>query len=219
MGDVPGFVYPNDSTNYLPSDKGKVTTLTVSISNEQYAELYDFGSYPTEHDFVLLYNGLTNSCVDFTWTALSKIGVTPYTSHQGKLLPVSNVQDLATALHDRFGDVQMEVRGQDITDYAWDRLAATAPAGWLLENASSIYQWERHLSDAFAESVAKLDMTGDNYRKYLAAKQQSASQASPIVLDLGQNGVETTALASSSVHDKRNKATLRRQARQMRGVQ
>lgn len=53
---------------------------TIEITKQQYDKIYEFGDLAMRKNqtyFNLYYNGVTNSCIDFTWKALRHAGITP----------------------------------------------------------------------------------------------------------------------------------------------
>ena len=60
----------NDTNEYLEKD-----SRTIEISDEQYDAMKNFGGNPEAHGFDMRYDKLTNSCVDYTWKALEKAGL------------------------------------------------------------------------------------------------------------------------------------------------
>ncbi|NOT16019.1 MAG: hypothetical protein HOP21_10725 [Methylotenera sp.] len=92
---APGQIYHDDDSNYLNNDY----STTFEITQEQYDKLKDFGKNPTDYGFDTYYNGLKNSCIDFTWQALKEAGLNP-TNTEGDLLPPWNSDEL----HDLFKD-------------------------------------------------------------------------------------------------------------------
>lgn len=58
-----------DSTEYLQT----VYKARLFISDAQYEKLVAFGQNPSAQGFSLVYNGISNSCIDFTYKALSLI--------------------------------------------------------------------------------------------------------------------------------------------------
>src|SRR5689334_14104819 len=58
----PGEVYFNDSENYQSTE----ISLTVNISQAQYDAMKAYGENPSAYGFNMEYNGLSNSCIDFT---------------------------------------------------------------------------------------------------------------------------------------------------------
>jgi hypothetical protein len=97
---APGQVYTNDTSNYSPNPSagGAVTSYTVNISVTQYNTLLAFGQAGTAANgtettfsgggasFNNKYNGLANSCVDYTWTALSTVGISMPSHVPGTML-------------------------------------------------------------------------------------------------------------------------------------
>ncbi|MFO1390582.1 hypothetical protein, partial [Cellvibrio sp.] len=81
----PGQVYSNDSSNYQSTD----LSLTVEITQAQYDAMKSYGENPAAYGFSMEYNGLSNSCIDFTWKALEVGGLNP-NGFQGFLWPVNN---------------------------------------------------------------------------------------------------------------------------------
>jgi hypothetical protein len=72
---------------------------TLEITQEQYEKLKDFGERPKENGFDTMYNGATNSCIDFTWGALNHAGLHRSNlffqqdkQFEGALKPLSNVE-------------------------------------------------------------------------------------------------------------------------------
>ena len=75
---------------------------TIEITKEQYEKLKDFGPDPQKFGFNLFYKGMSNSCIDFTWAALSHAGIykTDYAgragrtadkNYEGSLKPLDNI--------------------------------------------------------------------------------------------------------------------------------
>ena len=70
----PGKGYPTDTASY----QSPRYTRTLEITAEQYAKLKQFGEAAIDENWRYFkgdYNGLTNSCVDFTWGALKHAGL------------------------------------------------------------------------------------------------------------------------------------------------
>lgn len=86
----PGKTNNEDSQHYLDRDY----TRTIEITKEQYDKLNDFGSKPQNYGFDLGYDGLKNSCIDFTWKALN-IGGLNLSDFEGDTLPIWNIDDVA----------------------------------------------------------------------------------------------------------------------------
>jgi hypothetical protein len=49
----------------------------MEVTKEQYDKLNAFGLDPAKHGFSMLYSGVGNSCVDFTYKALEHAGIEP----------------------------------------------------------------------------------------------------------------------------------------------
>lgn len=62
-----GKVYKSDDKVYANTAYSK----TIPITPEQYEKMKDFGNNPTKYGFNAdKYNGLNNSCIDYTWKGL-----------------------------------------------------------------------------------------------------------------------------------------------------
>lgn len=81
-----GKVYYDDIDNYQSTSYSK----TIEITKDQYDKLIDFGNYPQKYGFDKDYNGLTNSCIDFTWKALSEVGLNKDADFDGNIWPTWN---------------------------------------------------------------------------------------------------------------------------------
>ncbi|MBW7564909.1 hypothetical protein KIF53_02820 [Chromobacterium subtsugae] len=79
---------------------------TIEITKEQYEKLKEYGEAAKNHSnkyFDLNYNGLTNSCIDFTWKGLNHAGLNMQAyglagqqalpKYEGSLKPVNNAND------------------------------------------------------------------------------------------------------------------------------
>ncbi|WP_190287700.1 calcium-binding protein [Massilia sp. NR 4-1] len=86
---APGQVYRDDSKNY----KGRDYFRTIDITEAQYNEIKKFAENPETAGFTRYYNGLNNSCIDFTWKALQKGGLNPI-GYEGDLWPTHNIDDI-----------------------------------------------------------------------------------------------------------------------------
>ena len=116
----PGDRHTNDNTQYLNTDPTKpIITKTITITDAQYTALKNFGENPAANGFSTFYNGLTNSCIDFTWKAMQAAGLST-TQYQGAMLPSWNaayVQDVwdelqRTRLPDWVADISVDFMGQ-----------------------------------------------------------------------------------------------------------
>ena len=68
---APGDVHRDDDTNYKTRD----FTKTIEITKAQYEAMKSFGENPAAYGFSTFYNGLSNSCIDFTWKAMQLGGL------------------------------------------------------------------------------------------------------------------------------------------------
>jgi Ca2+-binding RTX toxin-like protein len=64
-----GVVKNNDSTTYGSTSYSE----TITISDSQFLTLQNFGQHPLDYGFSPIYNGATNSCVDFVFDALRQV--------------------------------------------------------------------------------------------------------------------------------------------------
>jgi hypothetical protein len=79
-------VHGSDNDYY----QGDRYSKTIEITQSQYDEMKRFGDDPAAGGFRLNYNALTNSCVDFVWKGLEKIGLNP-TGFEGYVIPTDNI--------------------------------------------------------------------------------------------------------------------------------
>jgi hypothetical protein len=89
----PGEYKPDDTTAY----QSTAFKQTIYVSEAQYQRLQTFGSNPASEGFSQYYNGANNSCIDYTWKALSLIGVNP-TEFNGNVLPIDNISAMQSSL-------------------------------------------------------------------------------------------------------------------------
>jgi hypothetical protein len=75
----------------------QVYSRTIEITQEQYDILKNFGNKPSAYGFDMYYNALSNSCIDFVWSALQEAGLKPASGHDGwdgSLLPIDNMDNV-----------------------------------------------------------------------------------------------------------------------------
>ena len=71
-GDGDSFVSSDDVNTY----QNPMYARTIEISKEQFDTLHDFGKHSEKYGFdVAHYGKFTNSCIDFTWSALNAAGL------------------------------------------------------------------------------------------------------------------------------------------------
>lgn len=93
----PGHVTYGDVDHY----QSPYYARTIEISKEQYEKLNSYGNAPAEHKFDMHYNGASNSCIDFTWSALNHAGLHRRNvfghesrEYEGSLKPLDNKRDI-----------------------------------------------------------------------------------------------------------------------------
>lgn len=85
-----GMVVRDDSFNYYGP---KVHRIDIEVTDAQRAAILKFAENPKAHGFDMQYQGITNSCVDFSWKALDAAGLNP-THTEGQVLPTDNLPQL-----------------------------------------------------------------------------------------------------------------------------
>ena len=84
----------NERYAFDSSENGGDYSRSITISQEQYDLLKDFGLRPQNYGFDKdHYNALTNSCIDFTWKALELSGLNP-NGFQGDSWPTNNIDNI-----------------------------------------------------------------------------------------------------------------------------
>jgi hypothetical protein len=64
-------------------------TKTIELTQAQYDAMKLFGENPSAYGFDTFYNGLNNSCIDFTWKAMERGGLN-IVNFQGEVWPTMN---------------------------------------------------------------------------------------------------------------------------------
>jgi hypothetical protein len=62
-----------DDEHYLSTDYEK----TIELTKEQYETMMDYGQNPEKYGFSTWYDGIDNSCIDFTYKGLESAGLNP----------------------------------------------------------------------------------------------------------------------------------------------
>ncbi|XWU45337.1 MAG: hypothetical protein HEQ09_09280 [Dolichospermum sp. UKL202] len=104
---APGAVnaHGQDDSYYMSREYSK----TINITQAQYDAMKNFGDKPQDSGFSTYYNGLSNSCIDFTWKALEKAGLNP-SGFQGDIWPTHNIDDVKNIVNKSFGvDPQLAI--------------------------------------------------------------------------------------------------------------
>lgn len=146
-----GKVYDSDVREY----KEPYYSRTMEISKEQYEKLKDFGNRPQAHGFSTDYDGLRNSCIDFTWGALNHAGLhrtntrsVQEKNFEGGIKPLTNVEYIRS-IPDPFP-------GSELNDQHTNEM----PARTLLQRIISDEQLQgedRLMLDAIRKGVAGID--------------------------------------------------------------
>ena len=90
---APGFKYDNDNISYNFDENNGDYQRSFEINNDQFKILKDFGAKPSKFGFDMDYNGLKNSCIDFTYKALDIIDFVP-DGYDGDLWPTWNIDNV-----------------------------------------------------------------------------------------------------------------------------
>jgi hypothetical protein len=92
----PGAVTGRDVDDYVKPFYAR----TMEISKDQYERLMAYGAESKKHGFDMDYNGLSNSCIDFTWSALNHAGLHRQSKsgqdkdYEGAVRPLENKQEI-----------------------------------------------------------------------------------------------------------------------------
>jgi len=93
----PGKRFPDDNKDY----QNPLYARTMEISADQYNKLNRFGEKPDKFGFDMKYDGVNNSCIDYTWAALNQAGIhssnakgKENVTFEGAIKPASNVSDI-----------------------------------------------------------------------------------------------------------------------------
>ena len=83
----------------------------ISITKAQYEAMRKFGENPAAGGFDMYYDVLRNSCIDFTWKALEKVGLNPR-EYQGDLWPSLNKDEV-----ERIGKTGLAAPADNFLDF------------------------------------------------------------------------------------------------------
>lgn len=92
----PGAVTNEDVKDYVKPYYSR----TMEISKAQFDKIVEYGSKAAKHGFNMEYNGLSNSCIDFTWGALNHAGLHRQSKSgqdkefEGAVRPLENKQEI-----------------------------------------------------------------------------------------------------------------------------
>ena len=108
-----GRVYVDDDANY----SAVYYSGTIEITDAQYTQILNFCNNPESYGFsslfiTSLYNGLTNSCIDYVWRALEIAGINTGGTFHGEVWPTWNADNADKLL---FSNLFHELTGWDST--------------------------------------------------------------------------------------------------------
>ncbi|WP_313347930.1 XVIPCD domain-containing protein [Stenotrophomonas sp.] len=92
----PGAVTNDDVSDYVKPYYAR----TMEITKDQYEKILAYGGDAAKHGFDMEYNGLSNSCIDFTWSALNYAGLHRQSKsgqdkdYEGAVRPLENKQEI-----------------------------------------------------------------------------------------------------------------------------
>jgi len=91
----PGGVNPHgpDDKKYEIDTNDGDRRIVIQLTQDQFNKMKDFGDHPEKYGFDMNYNGVLNSCIDFTWKALEVVGLNP-NHFQGDILPKDNIDEV-----------------------------------------------------------------------------------------------------------------------------
>lgn len=166
---APGQIYNDDPTAYRDTSYSH----TISISQDDYNTLQNFGQNPQNFGFNTDYNGLTNNCNAFVWDALSQIG-----------LNIPNEIDAGPLQFAIFPSLESGLIGLALDSYSPSH-SSTPGKGWT-----------RRATPQFPDPGRVCDA---NYAHAIASGF-GRSKTDPLVLDLSGNGVQLTSLSQSNAY-------------------
>ena len=136
--DKPGDVQKGEHKEYL----NPVYERTMEITKEQYMALQNFGEYPQNYGFNKeVYNWATNSCIDFTFTALYRSGIykgkeyihhyegvevgrTINNSYEGTIRVLPNIEE--------FDKISNQIPNSDLNQTIKRAMPKRTPIQWLI---------------------------------------------------------------------------------------
>jgi len=169
---APGFLYRDDNVRYeFDTSKGDYQR-EFEITDDQFVKLQEFGTNPFDK-FDSTYNGLKNSCIDFTWQALAIAGLIKTSDDgkffQGDLIPTWNIDNIEKiGLTQTFQTKTLAELGMDIEEYQTfisDYYGLKILNSSSLENFLTKYNFNQSLSD-YAGIIPSLiinDGNGGNF--------------------------------------------------------
>ncbi|MDA9231276.1 hypothetical protein N9O56_01750 [Rickettsiales bacterium] len=90
---APGEVKYDDNLAYDFKESEGDYQGSFEITQDQFGELEKFGARPSDFEFNMYYNGITNSCIDYTYKALDIIDFVPE-NYDGDVWPTWNIDNI-----------------------------------------------------------------------------------------------------------------------------
>ncbi|WP_312326746.1 XVIPCD domain-containing protein [Stenotrophomonas sp.] len=175
----PGAVTGGDVTNY----SNPFYARTMEISREQYDKIIAYGSESQKHGFNQEYNGLSNSCIDFTWGALNHAGIHRQirsqqdTTFEGALKPLDNKREIKS-IQAPFPDSKLNTE----KDHPMPKRTFQQ---WLIsENEPMLEQIQGKVAELDAANGRSFDPTSERISASLLvlAKENGLSRVDHVVL-------------------------------------
>ncbi len=122
-------MYNDDVENYLKPRFER----RLEVSAEAYKKLSAFGNNPAVAGFSLSYNGVNNSCIDFTWAALKHASL--YTKNMlgislkntdGALKPLENIRWIQW--------IKAPFPNSALNREIWNDMPSRSPLQWFLSD-------------------------------------------------------------------------------------
>jgi len=203
----PGTVEGTDNSTYNSIQYSS----SVTITQDQYNTLLNFGDNSQSYGYNQNYNAITNNCVTFTWDALSQIGIVSPNAinpSQEATIPILDVANMSLAL-DAFSFANGNVPGNSTDDTdpfdssswngGWNVGWGTSPAADGFDFGSGGDSWPDGpgSSDPALPNQNPAGQTGSQIQAG-HDMNQGASDLDPLVLDLTGTGLNLTALSPTS---------------------
>jgi len=159
---APGHVYTTDDGNYTLNPLDGDHTTTFQITQERFDAMKDFGANPGKYGFdASNYNGVGNSCIDFTWAGLVVGGINPNPNYEGALLPTDNIK----ALEDLKNGIVPTTT------------LATVVVTEVRESGNTFMGWMSNLADSLSTGVANLFNMAKDFFSGLLSDDQANTQS------------------------------------------
>lgn len=182
-----GAVTGLDVDNY----KNPFYARTMEISKDQYEKIAAYGLNSEKHGFNQEYNGLSNSCIDFTWGALNHAGLHRQaksqqdTTFEGALKPLSNKSEIesirAPYPHSRLNtEVHHEMPKRTI----WQRIISDNGQHEGLESDPMLSKIREKVAELDAANGRTFDPTSERISAslYVLAKENGLTRVDHVML-------------------------------------